>query len=377
MLPLRVTSGRNDLVFTTDGEVFIDLISSTGAVFLGHANEAINSHVVDQLGRISCSWTSVMDVQDRCKEAVARHIDENLSLYSLYSSGMEAAEAAMRIACHETKRSGIIGFSNNHHGKSVATQNITGVDRDLPLIDSFRRLPFLPDLSEHEIVGKLEAALAPGETAALFVEPMQGRGGGHMATADFYRELQRLCRSSGTLVVCDEIFTGFHRTGPCFLHPALGIEPDIVLIGKAVSNGFPAAGVLLRPGLDYHPKDFRLSSTFSDNPLACAAVLGTVAEMERIGIDDRVDHIERSLRTLAVGPSTQLRLRGAACFLELETERGATFVHDYLLEHKVLVLRRGTTVGLWPPATITDEHLAQVVCLTSEALAAALEGAAP
>jgi acetylornithine/N-succinyldiaminopimelate aminotransferase len=377
MLPLRVTSGRNDLLFTADGEVFIDLISSTGAVFLGHANEAINRGVVEQLDRISCSWTSVMDVQDRCKEAVARHIDEDLSLYSLYSSGMEAAEAAMRIACHETRRSGIIGFRNNHHGKSVATQNITGVDRDLPLIDSFRRLPFLPDHSEYEIVCGLEAALASGEAAAVFVEPMQGRGGGHAATVDFYRELQRLCRSSGTLVVCDEIFTGFHRTGPCFLHPALGIEPDIVLIGKAVGNGFPAAGVLLRPGLNYHPKDFRLSSTFSDNPLACAAVLGTLAEMERIGIDARVDHIERSLSTLAVGPSPQLRLRGAACFLELETESGAAFVHDYLFEHKVLVLQRGTTIGLWPPATITDEHLAQVVCLTGEALAAAREGAAP
>lgn len=372
MLPLRVTSGQNDLLFTTDGEVFIDLVSSTGAVFLGHANEAINSHVSDQLGRISCSWTSVMDVQDRCKEAVARHIDEDLSLYSLYSSGMEAAEAAMRIACHETKRSTIIGFRNNHHGKSVATQNITGVDRDLPLIDSFRRLPFLPDLPEHEIVRALEGALASGEAAAVFVEPMQGRGGGHAATVDFYRELQRLCRRSGTLVVCDEIFTGFHRTGRCFLHPALGIEPDMVLIGKAVSNGFPAAGVLLRPGLDYHPKDFRLSSTFSDNPLACAAVLGTLSEMERIGIEARVDHIERSLRTLECGPSTQLRLRGAACFLELGSDRAAASVHDHLFEHKVLALRRGTTIGLWPPATITDEHLDQVVCLTDEALAAAV-----
>jgi 4-aminobutyrate aminotransferase-like enzyme len=87
VLPLRVTSGRNDLLFTTNGDVFIDLISSTGAVFLGHANLAINRRVVDQLGRISCSWTSVMDVQDRCKEALARHIDEDLSLYSLYSSG--------------------------------------------------------------------------------------------------------------------------------------------------------------------------------------------------------------------------------------------------------------------------------------------------
>jgi adenosylmethionine-8-amino-7-oxononanoate aminotransferase len=105
-------------------------------------------------------------------------------------------------------------------------------------------------------------------------------------------------------------------------------------------------------------------------------VVGTLAEMERIGIDARVDHIERSLSTLAVGPST-LRLRGAACFLELGTERAATCVHDYLFEHKVLVLRRGTTIGLWPPATITDDHLAQVVRLTREALAAALEGDAP
>jgi acetylornithine/succinyldiaminopimelate/putrescine aminotransferase len=374
MLPLRVASGRNDLLFTTDGEAFIDLISSTGAVFLGHANKQVNNHIVEQLQRISCSWTSIMDVQDSCKDAVGLHLSGNLSLYSLYSSGMEATEVAVRIAFHETRRSGIIGFRNNHHGKSVAVQNITGADRDVPGIDSFRRLPFVPAVSEDRILCELEAALEHGEIAAVFVEPMLGRGGGHAATADFYRELQQLCRGSGTLVVCDEIFTGFYRTGPCFLHPTLGIEPDIVLIGKAVSNGFPAAGVLLRSGLHYHPKDFRLSSTFSDNPLACAAVLGTLAEMKRIGVGARVGRIERSLSTHGVCPSTQLRLRGAACFIELETERAAASVHDYLFDHKVLALRRGATVGLWPPATITEEHLDRVVSLTSDALVTAVEG---
>ncbi len=366
---LRVTHAKNDLVFADDGTAFIDLISSTGAVFLGHANDAINRHVVAQLDRISCSWTSAMDIQDQCKERVARHIDPGFSLHSLYSSGMEAAEVAMRIAFHETKRPGIIGFRNNNHGRSVATQNVTGPDADLPHFDSFRALPFLPDHTEADILGHLEQALASGDVAAVFVEPMQGKGGGYEASRDFYREVQRLSAAAGALIVCDEIFTGFYRTGPCFHHPTLGIEPDIVLIGKTIANGFPAAGVLLATHLDYHPRDFRFASTFADNPLACAAVVGTLAEMERIGIEARVGHIERAFRELDGGPTAQVRLHGAACFLELDSPDAAASVHDHLRRQKVLALRRGTVLGFWPPATIADEHLRFVIEVTNDALA--------
>jgi 4-aminobutyrate aminotransferase / (S)-3-amino-2-methylpropionate transaminase / 5-aminovalerate transaminase len=365
----RVTHGKNDLLFTDDGESFVDLISSTGAVFLGHANDAINQHVVAQLDRISCSWTSVMDIQDDCKEQVARHLPDDFSLYSLYSSGMEAAEVAMRMAFHETKRSGIIGFRNNNHGKSVATQNITGADPDIPAFDTFRQVPFLPDHSELEIVRHLEKEIASTDAAAVYIEPMQGRGGGYEASKDFYGEVQQLCRDHGVLVICDEIFTGFYRTGPCFHFPMLGIEPDIVLIGKAISNGFPASGVVLHERFKYHPKDFRFGSTYSDSPLACAAVVGTLAEMERIGIEERVAHIERSFAGLDGGPNAQLRLRGAVCFLELDSQRTAASVHDHLYKHNILTLRRGTVLGFWPPATITDEHLGQVVSVANEGLA--------
>jgi len=178
-----------------------------------------------------------------------------------------------------------------------------------------------------------------------------------------------LCKENGVLIICDEIFTGFHRTGPCFRYPALGIEPDIVLIGKAIANGFPAAGVLLDERMHYHPKDFRLASTFSDNPLACAAVVGTVSEMERIGIEARVAQIERSLARLDGGPTAQLRLHGAACFLELDSQRAAASVHDDLHRNNVLALRRGTILGFWPAATITDEHLDHVVSVANESLA--------
>lgn len=366
---LRVTHGRNDLLYTEDGEEFVDLVSSTGAAFLGHANEHVNRHVIEQLGRISCSWTSATAIQDECKARVARHIEDELSLYSLYSSGMEAAEVALRMAHHETKRKRIVGFRNNHHGKSIATQSITGVDPDLPLVDASHRIPFVPERTEAQVLHDLGEVLASDDVAAVFIEPMQGRGGGHCASPDFYRDLQRMTRAAGTLIVCDEIFSGFYRTGRCFRYPDLDIAPDIVLVGKAVGNGFPVAGVLLREHLRFHPKDFRLSSTFSDNPLACAAVVGTLSAMEQIGVEARVDHIERALGALRVDPASEVRLKGAACFVELATEGAAAAVHDHLYRHRVLALRRGPVVGLWPPATITDDHLEQVVCTMNDALA--------
>lgn len=368
---LRVTRGVNDLVFTEDGSWFVDLISSTGAVFLGHANEAINRSIIDQLGKISCSWTSVMEVQDTCKTVVARHTDDQLALYSLYSSGMEAAEVAMRIAFHETGAKGIIGFQRNNHGKSLAMQNLTGIDLDLPVLDRFWSVPFLPDCAEEEVLDHVAAAFAASSIAAIFVEPMQGRGGGHEASPAFYGQLQCFAREHGALVICDEIFSGFYRTGPCFRYPALAIEPDLVLIGKAISNGFPAAGVLLHKRLSYHPKDFRLNSTFADNPLASAAVVGTLAEMERIEIETQVAHIERAFRRLDVGPEAQLRLHGAACFLELPSHRSAARVHAHLHEHHVLALQRGSILGFWPAATITEEHLDHVVSTTNDGLALA------
>jgi 4-aminobutyrate aminotransferase-like enzyme len=369
MTLLQVQRGENDLIFRDDGRAYIDLISSTGAVFLGHANDAINQHVIAQLGRLSCSWTSTLAIQDECKAQVGRHLDDGHRLLSLYSSGMEAAEVAMRIAFHETKRTGVIGFRNNNHGKSIATQNVTGTDADIPRFDGFRQLPFLPTCSEADILGELEREVTSTRPAAVFVEAMQARGGGYGASAAFYDDLQRICRSHDVLVVCDEIFTGFHRTGPCFRYSALGIEPDIVLIGKAMANGFPASGVVLDRRLDFHPKDFRLSSTFADNPLACAAVIGTLAEMDRIDVAGRVARIERSLHDIDAGPDAQVRLHGAACFIDLGSPGAAERVHDHLFDHQVLVLRRGSVIGFLPPATITDAHLDQVVTITNDALA--------
>ena len=365
---LRVTHGTNDLLHAEDGTSYVDLISSTGAVFLGHANAAVNRHVVDQLDRLTCSWTSTTQVQDTAKAGLEARAGGGLSLHSLYSSGTEAADVALRMAFHRTQRTAVIGFRHNHHGKSLSVQNITGVDPDVPVFDSFHPLPFLPDCSEAEVLERFEHLLGSVHPAAVFVEPMQGRGGGHMASAAFYAELQRVCTERDVLVICDEIFCGGHRTGPFLLHRRLGLAPDIVLVGKAIANGFPAAGVMLASGWDLHPKDFRFSSTFSNNPIACAAVVGTIEELARIDVESAVATIERALAGIDVDPA-RMRLRGAACFVDLPSETAAASVHDHLFRERVLALRRGHTIGLWPPATIEPDHLARVVHVLNDALA--------
>jgi 4-aminobutyrate aminotransferase-like enzyme len=364
----RVTHGRNELLFADDGTAYVDLISSTGAVLLGHANEAVNAHVVAQLGRLSCSWTSQVDVWDTCVEVVGAHVPGDLHLCNLYSSGTEAVEAAMRLAVHETGRPTLVGFATDNHGRSMAIQGITDLDPGIPGADHLRSIPFLPDRAEDDVLAELDALLRTRTVAAVLVEPLQGKGGGHAPSDAFQRALQDLCRSTGTLLVYDEIFTGFHRTGPCLLHTAVGVAPDVVLVGKAMANGFPAAGLLLRPGIEYHPKDPRLSSTFSGNPLACAAVIGTIREMERIGVEGRVAAIEAAFGRLAVPPGAEVRLRGAACFVDLHRPLVAAAVAQHLFAHGVLVLQRGTTVGFWPPATIPDATLAEVVELASARL---------
>ncbi len=367
---VRVTHGTNDVVHTSDGRCYVDLVSSTGAVFLGHANPAVTRAISDQLGRISCSWTTECDVTDRCKEVVGRHLPDGLHLYSLFNSGTEAADVALRIACAVTGRRGAIGFRNGHHGKAVAVQQLTGSAEIVPEVVGFEPIGFLPDLSEGEILDQLDGALAGRDVAAVFIEPMQGRGCGYAASPAFHRELSSRCRAAGALVVCDEIFTGMYRTGAAVRYPALGLQPDIVHLGKALGNGFPVSAVALGSDLRFHPKDFRFSSTYSDSPLACAAVIGVVEEMERIGVAARVARIAAALASIEAPPDAEVRHVGAAYFLDLGSTRTVAAVHEQLEAAGVLALRRETVLGLMPPATITDAHLDLVVDVMNEALGA-------
>jgi acetylornithine/succinyldiaminopimelate/putrescine aminotransferase len=191
------------------------------------------------------------------------------------------------------------------------------------------------------------------------VEPLHASGKGHSASSDFYRSAARLCAEYGSLLVFDEILTGFYRGGDTFCFEAFGVVPDIVLIGKVIGNGFPVSGVVARKDL---PLDGRalLGSTYSGNPLASAAVAATLAQIRALDMRSAVARVAsivtEELDALKRAGFT-LRGRGALWVLELPPPVEGPEVVAAARERGVVVACAGACVRLLPPATISAEHL--------------------
>lgn len=356
----RVARAANDLLFSEDGDRYIDLLCGCGAAFLGHAAPGIVSRVQEQLAAVWITGALPTDIAREATAAVETFFPASHRLAGLYSTGMEAAEFALRIARHATGRSGVVGFEHCMHGKSTATASL-GWQSDLVHLPDFQRLPYLPLASEVGILERLQDALAGHSIAAVFVEPILGSSGGHLASPRLLQQMSALCNDTGTLLVVDEIFSGFHRTGEAFLHQELGVTPDIVLIGKAMGNGFPVSGVILDRRYAIEPVMLP-GSTYAGNPLAAAAVAATLQELRSVDRRAQVAEIEqilsaqlKSLRELGI----VVRGKGALFVLELPPSLPIRELVARIVRAGVIVSPTASFVRLLPPATIPADHLVE------------------
>jgi acetylornithine/succinyldiaminopimelate/putrescine aminotransferase len=261
------------------------------------------------------------------------------------------------------------------HGKSTATA-ILGWPNDLVTLPDFHRLPYIPDCSEEESLGRLREALAQGAVSAVFLEPLLGSRGGYMASREFVEQVSSLCSEYGSLLVIDEILTGFHRTGPVFLHREFGITPDIVLIGKAMGNGFPVSGVVVDRR---HPIDSGSlpGSTYSGNPLGACVVVATLQAIRASEVPKKVADIEQTIISELGGlgdTGVALRGKGALWVLELPPSMNVPELVVRALERGVIVSPTATFVRLLPAATITSAHLTEACGVIRDACQALASG---
>lgn len=371
---LRIERAENDILFGEDGRRYVDLFSAHGTAWLGHANRAIAAAIARQLERVWITGALETTVLAEARTMVEGFFPASHALAALYSTGMEAAEFAIRLARVVTGRTGVVGFEHSMHGKSLATAYLGWDNRDDVELPGFHRLPFLPRCSEDEILRRLEATLARGSVSTVFVEPVQGSGGSHMASPRFHESVFRLCRQHGALLVFDEILTGFYRTGTPFFFSGLAFVPDVVLIGKAMGNGFPVSGVVVDRRYPVR-KEMLPGSTYAGNPLAASAVLETLRQIQSLDLPARVAGIERTI-VETLGPAARkgiaLRGKGALWVIELPP---ALDVEGVVLD----IYRGGACVGytarqirVLPAATIEPGNLARACSLLAEALSAAL-----
>ena len=197
MYPLRIARGENDLIFDENGHSYIDLFSAHGTTWLGHADPEITAAVTRQLEHIWGTGGLETDASSTARALVESFFPPTHALVALYSTGMESSEFAIRLARTVTRRCGVIGFERSMHGKSLATAYLGWDNHDDVGVADFVRLPFVPSCPEDEILGRLDDALASRAISAVFVEPLQGSGGGHRASPLFYQEVSRLCAPAG------------------------------------------------------------------------------------------------------------------------------------------------------------------------------------
>jgi len=367
-IPVQIASADNDVYINEDGSVVTDMFGANGSVLLGHGEASSRQALIEQCSRVWNTGSVPTAVRRQAETALEGFFSNAYHCLGLYSTGMEAAEFAIRVARTHTRRSGLAGFEGAMHGKSLATAYLGWDNRDDVALPGAIRLPGIASNSESSILAALSSTLSAENISAVFIEPLQATSGGHSASREFYLEAARLCRDWGALLVFDEILTGCHRTGPRFMFEALGIKPDLVLVGKALGNGFPISAVMAQPAIRC---DRRMlpGSTFAGNPLAASIAVAVIARLRAQTPDAQVQFIETTVtRALSDSPNATLRGRGALWILELASEEAARTTAQTVYRGGALVGQAGPYLRLLPPLTITRPHLEDACQLIAGAL---------
>ena len=355
---LNIVSAKNDLLFTEKDFALIDLFCGGGSVFLGHANPAIVPSVETQARSFWNVGPLNNPARTQAAELVESFFPDTHAFRGFYSTGMEVAEFALRVVRAATGKKGVVSFSNSMHGKSLATAHM-GWENGEAGIPGLTRLSNFPSVHEDSVLDSLHKTFRQDEIGAVIIEPLLASGGGHSGSKAFYHRVSELCKEFGAFLVCDEILTGFYRTGTVFRHQDLGIHPDIVLVGKAMGNGFPVSAIVMRNDISIVPQMLP-GSTFAGNPLASAAIGATLSEMKKIPIGKYVETISNTIESNLSGVGEfgiQLRGSGALWFLEFPSATDATNATETLVGMGVFAGSAGKILRLMPPATITHENL--------------------
>ncbi|MFN8122136.1 MAG: aspartate aminotransferase family protein [Thermoleophilia bacterium] len=367
--PVQFVRGEGAGLFDPDGRRYIDCVAGISTMNVGHSHPAVVAAVQEQAARLihvsNLYYTEPMI-------ALAEWIRDNSMGGRVFfcNSGTEAVEAALKLCRkHGQGRPEVVALIDSFHGRTYGALTLTGQPGKQ---DAFRPLlPGVVHVDRQDMEG-LQAAVGP-QTAAVFMEIIQGESGVHPTPPEMLRLARELCDRHGALLVFDEIQTGLARTGPTFAYQDLGIEPDVMTLAKSLGGGVPIGAITARPGIDatFQPGDH--GSTFAAGPLACAAGLASTAVLGDPALQAHVREegarfLEGLQGLVRDGLATEARGRGLMCGLDLPQARSADLV-SAMLARGILVNATGPrTVRFLPPLVIGREDLDAVLAALRETI---------
>lgn len=352
LYPIEPVSGKGCHVYTADSTEYLDLYGGHAVISIGHAHPVYVKAVADQVAKMGFYSNSVENsLQQQLADRLGKLSGYDDYALFLCNSGAEANENAMKLASFHTGRAKILAFSKAFHGRTSGAVAAT----DNPKIQA----PFnaTPNVEFVEL-GDIEAVkskLATGEFAAVIVEGIQGVSGIHEPGDDFLRTLREVTRETGTMLILDEIQSGYGRTGRFFAHQYSGIRPDLITVAKGIANGFPMGAVLISP--EFEAVKGMLGTTFGGNHLACAAAIAVLDVMEEEKLVENAAEVGEYLIEELKKIDGLKEVRGRGLMIGVEIEGDASEMRRKLLfDHHIFTGGAGKhTVRLLPALGITRE----------------------
>ncbi|MGW4151989.1 aspartate aminotransferase family protein [Micromonospora chersina] len=395
-----VDRARNAEVWTTDGRRYLDLFTGVGVCNIGHSHPRYVEALGEQLGR-SIVGTFYTEARSRYYELLAAQLPPHLQKIHMFSTGSEAAEAAVKLARAATGRNEILSFWGGFHGKTQGALSLHGGPRKHssgPLVPGSVYAPYAycyrcplrlePLTCDHactEFVDHAVANNSSGDLAAIIVEPVQGTNGNIIPPAGYLRKLRQLADRHGALLILDEVITGFGRTGSMFaFEQDPEIAPDVVVLGKAMASGVPASAIVSRSEL-VEGTSFGVpsaaASTFGGNPLAAAASLATLRILLDEDLPARSAKLGAQMATRLrawteefpiVGNAANVGLMAGVELVEPGTKRPlprplTLRVFQELMARGVLAMAYDSKIRIYPPLTIPEEQLDQALSAFEDA----------
>ncbi|KAI9484101.1 MAG: pyridoxal phosphate-dependent transferase [Benjaminiella poitrasii] len=395
---LVIEKGKGTYVWTVEGKKYLDLTTGIGVTNTGHCHPTVVKAVQEQVGKLSHGQVNIFyqkPMLDLIEGLIPKMPSPTLDTFFFWNSGSEAVEAAVKVARHATKKQNIIVFQGSYHGRTFGTMALTTSKTIYsagfaPLMPGVHVAPypyfqqwavhqadpdkFTPEWCGQEALHQLELLLKqrsdPRDTAAILIEPIQGEGGYVVPPKNFLKGLREICDKHNILLICDEVQSGFGRTGKMFAVEHFDIVPDIMVMAKGIASGYPLSAIVSRKEImDLQPPG-SMGGTYSGNVIACAAAKATLEVFDQEHLLENCNArseqffkglYERVPALLPEGVKVDIRGKGLMIGIEfMDVPNGfASRVAAEALKLDTILLTTSIyeTLRLIPPLTITKEEV--------------------
>lgn len=350
LFDIEITKGRGCHVYDADGTEYLDLYGGHAVVSVGHCHPVVVKAIEKQASQLMFYSNSVINpLQQQLAEKLGKISGyDDYSLF-LVNSGAEANENALKLASFHTGRKRVVAFRRAFHGRTSAAVEVTDNPKIVSPLNSNNNVTFLP-LND---IDAMCDELAKGDVAAVIIEGIQGVGGIRIPEADFLRVLREECNRYGTVLILDEIQSGYGRSGRFFAHQYSGIRPDIITCAKGIATGFPMGAVLISPM--FKPSYGMLGTTFGGNHLACATAIAVLDIIEEEHLVKNAAKVGQYLidRLKEMPEIKEVRGLGLMIGIEMPFEVKELRRHLINVEHVFTGAASTDIVRLLPPLTLT------------------------